>query len=100
MFSGEKTVRNAYSFWFLRICFRHGLAVAARPNTVFPPLISLEDGCHGRRAGLCVAGLCRAEGQCPRPPRPSWEEASAEAPSCPFLCLFVTPAAFLFSRPD
>lgn len=59
MFSGEKTARIAYSFWFLRICFRQGLAVAAGPNTAFPPLITLEGGCH--EEGWPVHGCACAE---------------------------------------
>lgn len=53
-FSGEKTARNAYSFWFLKIHFRQSLAVAAGGSTAFS-LISLLDRHCGRRAGMCVA---------------------------------------------
>lgn len=55
MFSIEKAARNAYYFWFLRICCRQGHAVAVGANTAFPPLIALEGGCHSRRAGMCMA---------------------------------------------
>lgn len=62
MFSGEKAARNAYTFWFLRICFRQGLAVAAGANTACPPVTSLEGGCRGRRTGMCPAVPAQSRG--------------------------------------
>lgn len=54
-FSREKTARNAYSFWFLKIRFRQALTVAARGSTAFSFLISVLGGCCGRKAGVHVA---------------------------------------------
>lgn len=83
-FSREKIARNVCSFWFLKVCFRQGLAVVAGSSTAFSPLMSVSDRCRGRRAHLCVAVPGLSWGVMSQA---SQNHPGAEAPSCPVVCL-------------